>query len=212
MTNHLKDLISYRQLHVLDETYVMNQCKEDSCMVSLSLQKDLEECRRRGNSIVQDYVLPDYTQVKRGFVLDPAKPPAPSEQPMQTIRMNNERVQVPELLFHPSDLGVDQIGVSYAIHHSIESLPEEVRPHLYANILLIGGNACFKNFKERIEMDVRSLANHLFDVNVYLPENPVTEAWKGAQLIINNGKFDAMSVPKKDYDENGIQFCIDRFS
>ena len=48
LTNHLKEVssffmfnlffftqvISYRQLHVLDETYVMNGCKEDCCYVA----------------------------------------------------------------------------------------------------------------------------------------------------------------------------------
>ena len=31
LTNHLKEITSYRQLHVLDETYVMNACREDCC-------------------------------------------------------------------------------------------------------------------------------------------------------------------------------------
>lgn len=34
LANHLKEIISYRQLHVMDETYVINQAKEDSCFVS----------------------------------------------------------------------------------------------------------------------------------------------------------------------------------
>ena len=42
LTNHLKEVISYRQLHVMDETYVINQVKEDVCYVSQQFYKDME--------------------------------------------------------------------------------------------------------------------------------------------------------------------------
>lgn len=41
LTNHLKDLISYRQLMVMDETYVINQLKEEVCYVSLDFNNDM---------------------------------------------------------------------------------------------------------------------------------------------------------------------------
>jgi actin-related protein 6 len=209
LTNHLKDIVSYRQLHVLDETYVMNQCKEDACYVSLSFDKELDECRRRGNDIVRDYILPDYDQIKRGYLRDP-KDSSAAEQ--QSVRMNNERIQVPEMLFYPSDIGVNQIGISHAIHHCIESLPEEVRPHLYSNIILTGGSANFKNFRERVESDVRSMVNHLFDVNVYLPENPICEPWLGGQLLaMNEAAFNEQAISKKEYQEKGMQLCVEKF-
>ncbi|KAI1278785.1 Actin-related protein 6 [Halotydeus destructor] len=210
LTNHLKDIMSYRQINVMDETYVINQCKEDACYVSLSFDKDLTDTRKRGNDIVRDYVLPDYSQVKRGYVREPGdNEPLPDQQ---TIRLNNERIQVPELLFYPSDVGVNQIGISHAIHHSIESLPEEVRPHLYDNILLIGGSVNFKNFRDRVESDIRSLANHLYDVNVYLPEEPTVEAWLGAQMLRNNEQeFNERSATKKEYEEKGFHQIIEKF-
>ena len=33
--------------------------------------------------------------------------------------MNNERFQVPELLFNPADVNIDQIGISHSIIHSV---------------------------------------------------------------------------------------------
>ena len=42
LTNHLKEVISYRQLHVMDETYVINQVKEDVCYVSNQFYQDME--------------------------------------------------------------------------------------------------------------------------------------------------------------------------
>jgi hypothetical protein len=35
--------------------------------------------------------------------------------------MNNERFTIPELLFHPSDINIEEMGIPEAIVHSIES-------------------------------------------------------------------------------------------
>lgn len=68
----------------------------------------------------------------------------------QFIRMNNERFQVPELLFHPSDVNISEMGISEAIVHCIQLTPEDVQPHLNKNIVLTGGNALFPGFRERV--------------------------------------------------------------
>lgn len=59
-----------RQLHVMDETYVMNQVKEDSCYVALDFNKEIEMAKKRWpeNTIIRDYILPDYTSIRRGYV------------------------------------------------------------------------------------------------------------------------------------------------
>ena len=35
--------------------------------------------------------------------------------------MNNERFAVPELLFRPSDVGVQEMGITEALIHAVES-------------------------------------------------------------------------------------------
>jgi len=42
----------------------------------------------------------------------------------QILRLANERFAVPEMLFHPSDIGLQDMGVPEAIVDSIQSLPE----------------------------------------------------------------------------------------
>jgi len=87
----------------------------------------------------------------------------------QILRLNNERFTVPEILFHPSDLGISQMGIPEAICHSISVCPSRTQPHLYANILLTGGCTLFPGFRERIEAEVRSRAPDDLDVQVTLP-------------------------------------------
>ena len=38
--------------------------------------------------------------------------------------MNNERFAIPELLFHPSDVGIHEMGVAEALVYTVESLSE----------------------------------------------------------------------------------------
>ena len=54
----------------MDETYVINQVKEDSCFASLDFMDDMRIARKKGNdnTILRDYILPDFTTIKRGFL------------------------------------------------------------------------------------------------------------------------------------------------
>ena len=88
----------------------------------------------------------------------------------QCLRLNNERFSVPETLFHPSDIGINQMGIPEAILNSILSCPEETWPHLFSNIILTGGSTLFPGFKERVENEIRCLTPDHFDVKVTLPE------------------------------------------
>jgi actin-related protein 6 len=38
--------------------------------------------------------------------------------------MNNERFTIPEILFHPSDINIEEMGIPEAIVHSIEACAE----------------------------------------------------------------------------------------
>jgi actin-related protein 6 len=60
--------------------------------------------------------------------------------------LNNERISVPEVLFHPSDIGLNQAGISESVVQSVESLDSPIEKSvMYDTILLVGGNSLFKN-------------------------------------------------------------------
>ena len=59
--------------------------------------------------MARDYVLPDFTSLRRGFMKGREESVGrPTAEGEQIIRMNNERFAVPELLFNPSDIGIEQ--------------------------------------------------------------------------------------------------------
>ena len=181
LTNHLKEIISYRQIHVLDETYVMNACKEDACYVSLNYNEDMKNSQteamvhpRKAHDfdfkIARDYVLPDFTSLRRGYLKPASETGKKSvgddgqESNEQTIRLNNERFSVPELLFSPSDVGVQQQGIPETIVESILQCEPDAQPWLFKNIVITGGNAAIPNMRERVEREVRALAPDVYDV------------------------------------------------
>jgi actin-related protein 6 len=64
--------------------------------------------------------------------------------------MNNERICIPELLFRPSNIGINQGGVAEAVVASLEMCPEELRGALLSNIVVTGGNTLLPNFAQRL--------------------------------------------------------------
>lgn len=84
--------------------------------------------------------------------------------------MNHERFTVPELLFHPSDIGINQMGIAEGIYHVIEQCPDFTRPFYYGNILLTGGSCKFMNFKERVYQDLRKLVPEHIEIKIELPK------------------------------------------
>lgn len=84
--------------------------------------------------------------------------------------MNNERFTVPEVLFNPSDVGVNQMGIAEAIVFTVDGFPDSMRPHFLKNIVLTGGSCSFPGMRDRIYNDVRSLASTDYDIRVIRPE------------------------------------------
>jgi len=211
LTNHLKELVSYGQLQVMDETYVVNQMKEELCFMSTDFKGDMSKSFSKDNDeLTKYYRLPDFTKVHKGYCIDnkeAARMMRPGNQ-HQVVRMNSERFRVPELLLHPSDIGVPQMGIPEAIVRSIERCPEEIQAEMYRNIVLVGGNFKIPGCKERIEAEVRKLTPHHFNVEVHLPHNPVTYACEGGQEIVKSSK---MWVSAKEYEEYGMNICYERF-
>ncbi|XP_074643022.1 actin-related protein 6-like [Tubulanus polymorphus] len=213
LTNHLKEVISYRQLMVMDETHVMNQCKEDVCYVSQDFYHDMNIAKKRWpeNTVVRDYILPDYTHIKRGYMRSAEESTGKAAGSEQIIRLNNERFAIPELLFHPSDVGIQETGIPEAIVESINATPTEMRPHFYGDILLTGGNCLLPGFKDRILKDVRSMAPADYDINIRLPDDPITYSWHGGAQLAQTPDFKKLCVTREQYEEHGPNICEERF-
>ncbi|KAI9495737.1 actin-like protein ARP6 [Zychaea mexicana] len=220
LTNQLKEIVSFRYYDMMEETHIINQVKEECCYVSQDVYGDLDICKKpyQKNSIVQEYVLPDYINTYRGHVRPKqTRQAAMSRQQQdaeQILTMNNERFMIPEILMHPSDIGIQQAGLAEAITQSVNACEPEMHGLLYSNIVLVGGNTLFEGYCERITNDLQMMVPSEYDVRVAQPPSPTDYAWAGGQRFVAlSSKSDLQKkfVQRREYLEYGSEICRRKF-
>lgn len=232
LTNYIKELSSLRHYNMMEETYLLNEIKEAVSYVTLSPQqysKDLERTwkgrlgdkRQLDNSVVVDYVLPDYEKAIHGHARphDPAKSRMRrGMQPVQGPRedllpLGNERFAVPELLFNPSDIGIQESGIPGAVMESLSVLPEALRVGLLSNVVVVGGNSLIEGFMERLEAELRMLVPSDYLLNISRAEDPIKHTWLGAAQFASRPELlKEVLVSKAEYDEKGSAWLARRFA
>ncbi|KAI0079499.1 actin-like protein ARP6 [Panus rudis PR-1116 ss-1] len=210
LTNHLKELVSFRHYDMMKETYIINDVKERCCYVSQNFSRELGICRENptNNPIVQEYILPDYSIPRPGRV---RKPDEPLDDSCQILYMNNERFSVPEVLFRPDDIGLEQSGVAATIAHSISILPEDLQGMFWSHIGLIGGSTKFPGFRERLLSELRMLAPVDCQVEIYQSSEPILDAYRGALAFAQRPEFQQSVVTRAEYQEMGSNACRRKF-
>jgi actin-related protein len=74
--------------------------------------------------------------------------------------MNNERISIPELLFHPNDMGIHNRGLPELVKEAIDAAPADLHPFMYSNVFVAGGNAQLPNFCNRLY----ATSNHVMNL------------------------------------------------
>ncbi|CAN1216939.1 Actin-related protein 6 [Linum perenne] len=190
LTNYLKELVSYRSVNVMDQSFIIDDVKEKLCFVSLDVSRDLQIARRGKDNLFRcTYVLPD-----------------------GEFDLTNERFLVPEMLFHPVDLGLNQAGLAECIVRAVSSCSPLLHPVLYESIILTGGSTLFPRFAERLELELRPLVPEDYQVKIIAQEDPVLGVWRGGSLLASSPEFEGMCVTKEEYEELGSARCRLKFS
>lgn len=202
LTNHLKELASFRQWNMMDETHVVNAIKEKCCYVSTDFKKDMETSHLdpRSNPIAQQYILPDFSINRAGRV---RRTDEPLEAQAQVMHMNNERFTVPEILFRPDDIGLGQSGIASTVAQSVALLPKDLQGMFWAHIGLIGGNAKFPGFRQRLESELRALAPVDCEVSIHNSKDPILESYRSGVAFAKKPVFAQQAVTRAEYLEMG---------
>lgn len=228
MTNYLTRLLSVRHFDMRNDPYVVNEMKESTCYISLNFKGDLEKTWKgtrgeargdylSGAGIAKDYVLPDSHTRFHGAVRDyepgvssRARRGLVSTEDILTLR--NERFTVPELLFHPTDIGLRQPGLPDLVMQSLSVLPLGLWPGLLANIVVVGGNSLFPNFVQRLQTEVLERVPDACIVRVARPENPIISTWSGAANFAKHEHAERLVVTKQEYEEHGSAWVARKFA
>ncbi|GET88258.1 actin-like protein, putative [Leishmania tarentolae] len=238
LTNRLKEYISFSQMNVMEDTWLINHIKERCCVVArhprCSLQRyaalwkgrtreeveavvgTVSTLRREGGGggdgqsprlqrpgapeadaltspdVPIRYYLPTIPALLPLGVLEaelPSRLPKTSgvdASALQHLLLCQERFLIPELLFTPADVGINQQGVAQAITEGIfqrgllQHLTGLLRPLLLRNVCVYGGTASQSNFGDRLEAEVAAVAPEspacVADLGVEESERSVAEA------------------------------------
>ncbi|RYQ81732.1 hypothetical protein Ahy_B10g100348 isoform C [Arachis hypogaea] len=262
LTNYLKELVSFRSVNVMEETFLIDDVKEKLCFVSLDVPRDLRLARESGkeNLFRCTYVLPDGITYTKGFVKHPERihnylalkdgtcgfPPLPeetkgnmnrpeiAEMPQDRNRIDlsknefdltNERFLVPEMIFQPANLGMNEAGLAECIVRAVNSCHPHLHPVLYERFLIqtIYSDGSVYGY---LHLDsLVHLAIYLSDFpfgsiiltggSTLFPQFserfPILGVWRGGSLLASSPDFEAMCVTKSEYEELGSARCRKRF-
>ncbi|PIA17980.1 ARP6 actin-related protein-like protein 6 [Coemansia reversa NRRL 1564] len=217
LTNYLKETVSFRYWDMMDETYIMNAVKEQCCFVSQNFKRDLETTRgcigqRKGNNpLGLEYVLPDFTHSKQGFIKGQGGEVETQMNDKQLLPLCNERFAIPEALFHPSDIGLEQGGLHQAVVQAVNACPEDLRAVLLANIVLVGGGAALNGLKQRLQCEIQAMVP--YDVRVNVPDDPTMWAWRGGCLMAKQEDLISQwQISREQYQEMGVDRVIAHYN
>ncbi|KAK9458903.1 actin family [Lipomyces oligophaga] len=215
LRNYLKETISFRYYNMMDETYIVDKIKEQCCFISNSYDKDLETCKKVAfakNPLSIEYVLPRATATgfKQGHIREVSENRDPDDQ---ILTLANERFSVPEILFHPSDIGLQQAGLAEAIMQSVAAVPDpDVQDLLLSNVVFIGGSTLFPGFRKRIHDELQTLVPSRVNLRMGFPDDPISYTWQGgAKLGLKPSRLKALQVTRREYQEHGSNICFRKF-
>jgi actin len=132
----------------------------------------------------------------------------------QVITIGRERLRCTEMLFTPSLIGKESLGISALAWKSIMNCERDVKKDLYSNIVLVGGNTMFKGFKERINKDLEMYmrANTLLrTVKIHADVLRQFSAWVGGSVVASLSTFQDLIVTIEEWDDYGASILERKF-
>jgi actin len=147
------------------------------------------------------YVCLDYDQE---LLVDAAAVEKSYELPDgQVISVGAERFRCTEILFQPSMVGMEAIGLHEAMYNSIMKCDVDIRRDLYGDMVLSGGNTMFAGFANRMSREITALTPARMRPKVIAPPERKYSTWIGGSILASLNTFQQMPISRKEFDEVG---------
>ncbi|CAL0304141.1 unnamed protein product [Lupinus luteus] len=119
------------------------------------------------------------------------------------ITIGAERFRCPEVLFQPSMIGMEAVGIHETTYNSIMKCDVDIRKDLYGNIVLSGGSTMFPGIADRMSKEISALAPSSMKIKVVAPPERKYSVWIGGSILASLSTFQQMWIAKAEYDEAG---------
>jgi len=119
------------------------------------------------------------------------------------ISLHAERFRCPEVLFQPSLVGKEAMGIHDTTFQSIMKCDVDIRKELYSNVVLSGGSTMMPGIGERMTKELSALAPSTVRIKVIAPPERKYSVWIGGSILSSLSTFQQMWISKSEYDEQG---------
>jgi len=139
-------------------------------------------------------------------------PGVPHEFPNgYNLEYGAERFKIAEALFDPGRVirGTNSgtmLGAGHVVTTSVGMCDVDLRPALYGNVVVTGGNTCLNGFIERLNRDLSIKTPSTMRFKLIAANGPQERrygSWIGGSILASLGSFQQMWVSKQEYDEGG---------
>ena len=198
VTKHLQLLLrkSGMAFTTTAESDLVKTMKEQACYVSQNPSKEMDSSGGGG----------DGNSSAGGSAADKSKSASKTLYQLpdgQTINIASERYKAPEILFNPTLIGSEEMGVADTLVKSIMKSDMDLRPTLFSQVVLAGGSTCTPGFGDRLLSEVRARAPAHTRIRISAPPERINSAWAGGSILASLATFKNMWVTRSDYEEYG---------
>lgn len=180
LTQYLQKLLTECNIYLQNssERETVRKIKENACYVAVDFEEESKKLKEKKI----EYTLPDNSVIKLG----------------------DQAIRCPELLFNPSLDGKDIKGIHEYIIDSIQKSDMELRKELYQNILLSGGTTMFEGIQERLNKEITAKAPPNTEVRIIAPVERKYSVWIGGSLLATLATFQTSWITDEEYKEEGV--------
>ena len=119
------------------------------------------------------------------------------------IKLQDEKILAPSVLFFPSLIGKNCMGIHQLVANSINKVDLENREKILESGRITGGNAQIKNCTESLHTGSKALLPGNNKLKFVQSPRPNLSCWIGGQIISNLSLFNKLVITKKEWEEKG---------